>query len=102
MATLGELAILMRSKNAGPFWITFDILLPDEPTFSRVVKSEVLKPALFASIYDVPEEDIIFTNLPAANAIKVSFPRPRVQGDPGESDMYAGQQYAPLLDIEIP
>lgn len=102
MATLGELSNLIRSKNAGPFWVTFDILLPDAQTFDRVVRSAALSPALFASLYGVSKEDVIFTNLPAANAIKISFPRPRVQGDPGESDMYAGQQYAPLLDIEIP
>ena len=26
MATLGDLAKLVRSKNAGPFWLTIDIM----------------------------------------------------------------------------
>jgi Domain of unknown function (DUF4387) len=29
MATLGELAKLVRSKNAGPFWLTIDIMFND-------------------------------------------------------------------------
>ena len=29
MATLGDLAKLVRSKNAGPFWLTIDIMFDD-------------------------------------------------------------------------
>ncbi|MBP8531831.1 MFS transporter [Streptomyces sp. MK37H] len=32
---------------------------------------------------------------------KVSLPRPTVQGGPHDTDCYAGQQYAPLMDMEI-
>ena len=29
MATLADLAKLVRSKNAGPFWLTIDIMFDD-------------------------------------------------------------------------
>jgi Domain of unknown function (DUF4387) len=40
--------------------------------------------------------------LPAIRAIKVSFPRPVVQGSRNDSDLHAGQQYVAILGIEVP
>ncbi|MBC8258536.1 MAG: DUF4387 domain-containing protein [SAR324 cluster bacterium] len=98
---LGELAKLVRSKNAGPFWITFDIMFADDADFKRVVCANILTKSWVAKTYQVQEDSVIFVEIAAASAIKFSFPRPRIQGDPGETDMYSGQQYAPLLDLEV-
>ncbi|MBT7810284.1 MAG: DUF4387 family protein [Deltaproteobacteria bacterium] len=49
----------------------------------------------------MPEDSVIFVEITVASAIKFSFPRPRIQGGLGETDMYSGQQYAKLLNIEI-
>ena len=98
---LGTLARLIRSKNAGPFWITFDLMFETEADFLRAVKTGVPSKSWIAETYQVSEEEILLVQLPQARAIKFSFPRPRIQGDPGESDMYSGQQYAPLLDLTV-
>jgi len=98
---LGKLAQLIRSKNAGPFWITFDIVFENEEDFERVVSAKVLTKEWISGTYKIPQDTLIFVEIPAARAIKFSFPRPRIQGDLGESDMYSGQQYAPLLDLQI-
>ena len=98
---LGELAKLIRSKNAGPFWITFDIMFATDTDFKRVVSAKVLTKSWIAQTYQVEEDSVIFVEITAASAIKFSFPRPLIQGDLGETDMYSGQQYAPLLNIEI-
>ena len=98
---LGELAKLIRSKNAGPFWITFDIMFANDTDFKRVVSAKVLTKSWIAQTYQVEEDSVIFVEINAASAIKFSFPRSRIQGDPGETDMDSGQQYAPLLNIEI-
>jgi hypothetical protein len=37
-----------------------------------------------------------------ALAFKASIPRPVTQGDVGDSDGHGGQQYAPLMAIEVP
>jgi hypothetical protein len=37
-----------------------------------------------------------------ALAIKVSFPRPQSSGSKYDSDVYGGQQYAPLLGLTVP
>jgi hypothetical protein len=98
---LGKLAQLIRSKNAGPFWITFDIVFENVEDFERVVCAKVLTKEWISGTYKIPQDTLIFVEIPAARAIKFSFPRPRIQGDLGESDMYSGQQYAPLLDLQI-
>ena len=102
MATLGELAKLIRSKNAGPFKLTFDIMFEDEETYRRVVTSQVLTKESFSSLYGVPLQDVLLVQHDAANAIKVSIPRPVIQGDLDDSDCYGGQQFGPLVEIDVP
>ena len=99
--SLGKLAQLIRSKNAGPFWITFDIVFENDVDFERVVSAKVLTKEWISGTYKIPQDSLIFVEIPEARAIKFSFLRPRIQGDLGETDMYSGQQYAPLLELQI-
>jgi len=100
---LYDLAEVMRSKNAGPLFLTFDILFPDAATFRRVHDSGVLTPALIAARYDVPEEEVRILTLASAFAIKITIPRTGpTSGAPGDRDVYGAQQHVPLIDIEIP
>lgn len=101
MATLGQLARLIRSKNAGPFNLTFDIMFETAEDYRRVLHSKALTPEIFARLYRVPARDVLFVAHDAASAIKISIPRPYVQCDPGDGDTYGGQQHAPLVDLEI-
>jgi len=102
MAKLGELARLIRSKNAGPFELTFDIMFDDERVFERVRGSRVLSAALIGRLYNLSATRVRFFVVPEALAFKASIPRPRFQGDVLDSDGHGGQQYAPLIDIDIP
>lgn len=102
MPKLGELARLIRSKNAGPFELTFDIMFDDPEKFERVQKSKAVSAEVVAKMYNVPVKDVKYFVVPAALALKASIPRPRFQGDVFDSDNHGGQQYAPLIDIEIP
>ena len=43
MTTLAELARLIRSKNAGPFELTFDIMFDDAATYERVKRSGAVR-----------------------------------------------------------
>lgn len=102
MAKLGDLARLIRSKNAGPFVLTFDIMFEDDDVYRKVIKSQVLTKSRFAAIYHVPEADVLFFQHDAARAIKISIPRPYVQCDLDDGDAYGGQQHAPLVELEVP
>ena len=102
MPTLGELAKLIRSKNAGPFNLTFDIMFEDEETYRRVLDSGAVTRESFSKIYNVPIDDITFVHHDQARAIKISIPRPIFQCALEDGDTYGGQQYGPLVDIVIP
>lgn len=97
-----DLAQLIRSKNAGPFVLTFDIMFDSEETYRRVRDSGVVNKELFHNLYGIPLEDVDFYNVDAARAIKVSIPRPYTQGDMEDGDSHGGQQFGPLVDLEIP
>jgi hypothetical protein len=99
---LMELATLIRSKNAGPFLMTFDIMFDDPEKYQQVKNSGVLTPELFSKLYKTPLEQVHFVICDNALAFKATIRRPIPSGDFGCSDMHAGQQYAPLLEIEIP
>jgi len=102
MTMLGELAQLIRSKNAGPFELTFDIMFDDPATYERVKRSGKLTREVVVSQYGLAPEKVKFFFCDPALAIKASIPRPSIQGDLTDADGHAGQQYAPLMDIEIP
>jgi hypothetical protein len=101
MARLAELATLIRSKNAGPFTLTIDIMFHDRATYDRVIQSGVVSGARIGSIYNLREEDIKIIPYAPAYAIKVTFPRPVASGDLADGDGHGGQQYAPLVDLLI-
>ena len=102
MAKLWEVTKLVRSKNAGPFVLTFDIMFDDAEVYEQVRDSGVLNKKLLAEMYQQNEEDVLFFNCDNALAIKFSIPRLIASGDLGDSDCFGGQQYAPLLEIDVP
>lgn len=102
MTPLGELARLIRSKNAGPFELTFDIMFDEPATYERVKQSGMVSREAIATRYGLPAEKVKFFYCDLACAIKASIPRPCFQGDLLDSDGHGGQQYAPLMDIQIP
>jgi hypothetical protein len=102
MAKLKDIAQLIRSKNAGPFNLTFDFMFDRLEDYLRVKKSGVINQKLFAEIYGTPVKDVEIYSVDAAQGIKVTIPRPIVQGDLDDSDSFGGQLFGPLVDLEIP
>jgi len=102
MTALAKLARLIRSKNAGPFELTFDIMFEDAATYERVKRSGALSREAVAASYGLPPGQVKFFFCDNALAVKASIPRPAAQGDLADADGHGGQQYAPLMDIEVP
>ena len=100
---LTELARVIRSKNAGPFELTFDIIFKDAESYERAKRSGVFSPALFAELNRIPVEKVLnFCFFDQACAIKATIARTISSGTAGDSDVFGAQQHAPLLEIEIP
>jgi len=102
MTKLAELARLIRSKNAGPFQLTFDVMFEDEARYLRVKNSGAVSREVIAACFNLPIAKVMLFFCDNAYAIKASIPRPYFQGDVLDSDGHGGQQYAPLMEIEIP
>ena len=102
MALIKDVAKVCKSKNAGPFDLTIDVVFDTAEIFQRVKATGILGPALFARLYNVPKETVLFTPYDAAFAFKATFPRLVPSGDFGDTDVYGCQQHAPLLDVDLP
>ena len=98
--TLASITDVIRSKNAGPYELTFDIMFTTRAWFERAVAAGVFNTALICRLYRIPSEDVLgIIAYPPAKAIKVTIRRPICSGDIGETDVYGAQQHAPLLDL---
>lgn len=101
--TLRDLARVVRSKNSGPFELTFDVMFETRETFERVRDSGAVTPASLSALYGVSEEQVTnFQFFEPALAFKLTLRRPRPQGSVGETDTFGAQQHAPLLTLRIP
>jgi hypothetical protein len=98
---LKEVAQYVRSKAAGPFWVTIDIFCDGAPVFERVRKAPWLAGPTIGDLYGVPADAVKVFELPALNVIKISFPRVRPQGSLHDADSHAGQYFVPLLDLPV-
>ena len=99
--TIGDVAELVRSKNAGPFWQTLDVFLPDDDTYQLVAESPAVNEATISALYGAPVDSITIYRLPTIRVVKVSFPRPTSQGGIRDRDMHAGQQHVPLAQVQL-
>jgi hypothetical protein len=100
--TLGDLAQLIRTKNAGPFWLTIDVFFHDHTDYLRVTGAAVLTARAVAELYRIDPNTVQLFHLPAINVVKASFPRPTTQGSFTDRDIHAGQQHVPLLTLAMP
>ena len=97
---LKDIANVIRSKNAGPFELTLDVLLKDEEMFEKLKAANVINKAAIAKLYQIPETDVLsIVYFPNAKAIKATIVRPLASGALGERDVYGAQQHAPLVNF---
>jgi Domain of unknown function (DUF4387) len=101
MPKIVEVCNQVRSKNAGPFWITIDLRFPDDASFQRYHLAPALQPDAIAALYGVDAKLIKYFSLPTLRVVKISYPRLCPQGGTIERDMHGGQQYVRLLDVEL-
>lgn len=101
MAKLADVTRYVRSKAAGPFWITVDIFFPDDEAYRAYSDSPGLATANVASRLNLSIDQVTRIEVPQLHVLKFSYPRGLPQGGPIERDLHGGQQYARLLDLEV-
>jgi hypothetical protein len=97
-----EVARVIRSKNSGPFELTFDIILKDQTWFTFFSEKKIINTELVCRLFKIEPKDVLgIIEFKPASAIKITIRRWISSGAPGETDIYGAQQHAPLLDIEF-
>lgn len=97
-----DITDIIRSKNAGPYELTFDIMFKDYEWFNKVCAAKVINEDLICRLYKIQPQDIInIIEFQPAKSIKATIKRPICSGDLGETDVYGAQQHAPLIDLEF-
>ncbi len=91
----------VRSKQAGPFWVTFDIFFDGPENFAKYSESPVLGAELFARFYGTDPAQVKQFPVKSLNMLKVSYPRAHPQGGMIERDLHSGQQFARLLEVNL-
>jgi len=86
----------IRSKNAGPFWLTIDVFCDDTATYQRLCDEPRLGRDAIARLLHTRPDGVKTFHIEALNVIKISLPRPVVQGALDDRDMH-GAQWANLV-----
>ena len=95
MTRLKDITKKIRSKNAGPFWLTIDIFFDDNDTYQSL--KQHLKTGAVAALFAMKATDIKRFDIDDLLVIKFSLPRPHIQGTADDRDMH-GASFAALLE----
>ena len=99
MPEIGAIADKVRSKNAGPFWLTIDIFCGSEAAFQQIAGG--LETGRVARVLGSPPEALKRFDIAELNVIKISLPRPVIQGDPADRDMHGAGWAVLVAELEI-
>lgn len=99
MAELRSVVEKVRSKNAGPFWVTVDIFCGTDDVFGRVVNG--LRTEAVAEALDCPVQTVKRFDIPNLAVVKFSIPRPEVQGAVADRDMHGAALANIVAELDI-
>ena len=99
MPLLGEKVKKIRSKNAGPFWITIDIFCGSKVVFDEVrVRLDNVR---IINLFKINGQTLKRFEIESLNVIKFSFPRQIIQGDILDRDMHGAQLAVLLSEMDL-
>jgi hypothetical protein len=101
MTTLRQVCRHIRSKIAGPYWVTVDLFFRNTEEFHRCIDSPAISNEVIGGIYGVDPAMVRRYPVASLNVLKISYPRSSAQGGVVERDMHCGQQYVRLLDLVV-
>jgi len=99
MKKLIDYTKILRSKNAGPLFITFDLIFNTDQEMRYIAQR--LTKAQISQAYCVAEEKIDIIVYEVVNSIKITLPRKNISGSLADNDIYGCQQHVPLANIEL-
>ena len=105
--TLMDIARVIRSKNSGPYQVTFDVIFDDSRLYDTVKKSGILSQERVAKLFGRSVKEVSWCGFfDQALGWKLTLSRLRNgklcgSGGFGEDDVHAAQQYFPLMRLPL-
>lgn len=99
LAELGALVEKVRSKNAGPFWVTIDIFCGSAAVFQQI--SDGVSTERVAKLFQTDVQALKRFDVPSLSVVKFSLPRPQVQGTRFDRDMHGASFAVLLAEMEV-
>ena len=99
MTKLSDIAKKIRSKNAGPFWLTIDVFCDTAEAYQKVV--DALDVMRMAEVLRTDPATLKRFEIPDLNVVKISIPRPAIQGTRQDRDMHGASFANILADLEV-
>jgi hypothetical protein len=102
-----DIAKVIRSKNAGPYELTMDVIFESPVVYKLVKASELLTVEVVSSLYNIPASEVIYCDFfDIALAFKATIPRKRngkgvASGGYMENDVHGSQQYVCLMELPL-
>jgi len=100
MPELGQIVQKVRSKNAGPFWLTIDIFCGTQEAFAKV--SNAISTEQVAALFRADPAVVKRFDIADLNVVKFSLPRPTIQGARDDRDMHGAGWAALLAELDLP
>ena len=99
---LEDMCNVIRTKNAGPFLTSIDILFRDHANYRVIKENSLITKEIVAQLYGISVSDVVvFENFDNVSAIKATIRRKIPSGSPGDSDCYSMNQEVPLLQLSF-
>src|SRR5277367_2086630 len=98
-----DMAVVIRSKDAGINRLTFDIIFTSGENYEAALHSNVFAKDNVAKILNLPPKRVVGTFfVDTCNAIKISIDRPNISASMDERDVFGAQQQAGIERLNIP
>ena len=95
MKTLSKITKNIRSKNAGPFWVTVDLFFKDKNSFFYACEN--ISNEKVSNILKIKKNQLKRFEIENLKVIKFSFPRKYIQGSRLDRDMH-GASFSILFE----
>jgi hypothetical protein len=98
-----DMAVVIRSKDAGINRLTFDIIFTSGENYEAALHSNAFAKNNIAKVLKLPSDHVVGTFfVDTCNAIKISVDRPNISASMDERDVFGAQQQTAIERMEIP
>ena len=98
-----DMAVVIRSKDAGINRLTFDIIFTSGENYEAALHSNAFSRSSVAGLLNLPVDRVVGSYfVDSCNAIKISIDRPNISASLDERDVFGAQQQAEIERMVVP